>query len=120
MSECIRNDYGVLAVSNEDKKTILKLLNTEFAWDNNSFSVAYPISSAHHLLDKDTVRESISKMKNVITSAPPTVSSPPLSEGGIGHSVKLKRLCRIRRCNKGGTKLKERRLMPFCLKFHNF
>ena len=71
MSECIRNDYGVLAVSNEIRK-VLKLLNTEFAWDNNSFSVAYPISSAHDLLDKGTVRESISKMKNVITSAPPT------------------------------------------------
>ena len=41
-----------------------KLLNTEFTWDRNSLSQADTITSIPCSIDKDTVRESISKIKN--------------------------------------------------------
>ena len=41
-----------------------KLLNTEVAWDRNSLSQADTITSIPCSIDKDTVRESISKIKN--------------------------------------------------------
>ena len=40
-----------------------KLFNTEFAWDRNSLSQADAITSIPCSIDKDMVRESISKMK---------------------------------------------------------
>ena len=39
-------------------------MNTEFAWDRNSLSQADTITSIPCSIDKDTVRESISKIKN--------------------------------------------------------
>ena len=41
-----------------------QILNTEFAWDRNSLSQADTITSIPCSIDKDTVRESISKIKN--------------------------------------------------------
>ena len=41
-----------------------KLLNTEFVWDSKSLSQADTITSIPCSIDKDTVRESISKIKN--------------------------------------------------------
>ena len=41
-----------------------QLLNTEFAWDRNSLSQADKITSLPCSIDKDTVRESVSKIKN--------------------------------------------------------
>ena len=41
-----------------------KLLNTEFTWDRNSLSQADTITSIPYSIDKDMVRESISKKKN--------------------------------------------------------
>ena len=41
-----------------------QVLNTEFAWDRNSLSQADTITSIPCSIDKDTVRESISKIKN--------------------------------------------------------
>ena len=39
--QCIRNDDGVLALSEDDNKIAVKnyheKLNTEFAWDKNNF-----------------------------------------------------------------------------------
>lgn len=55
--QCIRNDDGVLSVSNE------KLLNTKFALDRNSLSQSDTVSSVAHLIDKGMVRKSISIMK---------------------------------------------------------
>ena len=67
--QCIRNDDGLLAVSDEDKKIAWKsyhekLLNTEFAWNNNSLFQVYKVSSILWLIDKSIIRESISKIKN--------------------------------------------------------
>ena len=39
-------------------------MNTEFAWDRNSLSQADKITSIPCSINKDTVRESISKIKN--------------------------------------------------------
>ena len=39
-------------------------MNTEFAWDRNSLSQADKITSLPCSIDKDTVRESVSKIKN--------------------------------------------------------
>ena len=39
-------------------------MNTEFAWDRNSLSQADIITSINCSVDKDKVRESISKTKN--------------------------------------------------------
>ena len=41
-----------------------KLLNTQFAWDRNSLSEADAISSIPCSIDKDMIRESISKINN--------------------------------------------------------
>ena len=41
-----------------------KLLNTEFAWDRNSLSLADTISGIPRSIDKDMIRELISKIKN--------------------------------------------------------
>ena len=41
-----------------------QLLNTEFAWDRNSLSHADTITSIPCSIDKDRVKESISKIKN--------------------------------------------------------
>ena len=39
-------------------------MNTEFAWDRYSLSHADTITSIPYSIDKDRVRESISKIKN--------------------------------------------------------
>ena len=66
--ECIRVDDGVLTVSDEDKKITQKsfherLLNTQLPQDRNSLSQPDTVSGVPRLIDKDMVRESISKMK---------------------------------------------------------
>ena len=48
-------------------------MNTEFAWDGNSLSQADTITSVPYSIDKDTVRESISKIKNGKTAELPGV-----------------------------------------------
>ena len=65
--QCIRDDNGVLAVSDEDKKMTWKsyhekLSNTQFAWDRNSLSQADTVSGIPYLIEKEMVKESISKM----------------------------------------------------------
>ena len=56
--QCMRNDDdGVLAVSDDNKRIVWKLLNKEFIWDHNS-------------LDKDILKLLISKMKNGKAKAP--------------------------------------------------
>ena len=62
--QCIRNDDGLLAVTDEDKKV---------AWDRNSLSQADTVSGVPHLIDNDMVRESISNTKNGKTAGPPDV-----------------------------------------------
>ena len=66
--QCVRNHDGVGALSDEDKKITWKnyhenLLNTEFAYDRKSLSQADAVSGIPRLIDKDMVRESISKVK---------------------------------------------------------
>ena len=43
----------------------------EFAWDKNNVSEVDPVSIVHLLIDKDIVRESISKMKGGKAARPP-------------------------------------------------
>ena len=67
--QCMRDDDGVLVVSDEDKKILWtsyheKLLKTECAWDRKSLSQGHTISNLPCLTDKDMVKELISKMKN--------------------------------------------------------
>ena len=69
MTIAIRSDAGVLAVSEEYKKTVWKsnhmnLLNTEVTWDRKSLSQADTVSRVPCLIDKDMLRESINKIKN--------------------------------------------------------
>ena len=58
-----------MAVSGEDKNKAWKSyhekpFNTEFVWDRNSSSVTDKVSEAPSLIDRDLIRESISKMMN--------------------------------------------------------
>ena len=59
---------GKIFIHEEKKRTWKtyheKLLNTEFAWDRNSLFQADTITIIPHSIDKDMVRESISKKKN--------------------------------------------------------
>ena len=59
----------MLTVSNVDKKITWKgchgkFLNTHFAHDRNSCSGVDTVIGVHHLIDKDMVKELISKIKN--------------------------------------------------------
>ena len=58
--QCIRNDNGVLAVSDEDKKYLGKVMRSFWtqSWDKNILSQVDKFS------DKDMVRKSIIKVKN--------------------------------------------------------
>ena len=59
---------GKIFIHEEKKRTWKtyheKLLNTEFAWDRNSLFQADTITIIPYSIDKDMVRESISKKKN--------------------------------------------------------
>ena len=59
---------GKIFIHEEKKRTWKtyheKLLNTEFAWDRNSLFQADTITIISYSIDKDMVRESISKKKN--------------------------------------------------------
>ena len=73
--QCIRNDDVMLGVSDKEKKIAgqsdhEKLLNKEFAWNRYSLSQADAVSRVCHLIDKDMLRESISKMKNEKPTGP--------------------------------------------------
>ena len=52
--QCIINDDGVLAVSDEDNKITwksyhAKVMSTEFAWNRNSFPHAHTFSGEPHI-----------------------------------------------------------------------
>ena len=68
----------MLAVREEDKKVALEsynenLLNTEFDWDRNS--LVDPVSSAAILIDRNTVRKAVRKMKNGKAAGPSGIVS---------------------------------------------
>ena len=72
-AQCIKNDDGVMIISDEYEKIALKgekLLNTKFAGDRNSLSQADPVSGVTRVTDKEMVRELISKIKNGKTAGP--------------------------------------------------
>ena len=75
-----------MAVSNEGKNSLKKLswkhLNTDLAWDRNSLSQADTVINVHHLIEKDMVRESISKMKNGKAAGPLGVVSEMVKVAG--------------------------------------
>ena len=59
----------VSKIINEEKKRAWKsyhdkLINTEFSWDRNSLSHADTITSIPCSIDRDMLRESISKIEN--------------------------------------------------------
>ena len=61
----MKDDDGVLVVSDEDKKIVWKsyhekLLKTVCAWDRNSLSQGHTASDLPCLTDKDMVRQAIS------------------------------------------------------------
>ena len=66
-AQYIKNDDGVMIVSDEYEKIALKgekLLNTKFAGDRNSLSQADHVSGVTRVIDKEMVRDIISKIKN--------------------------------------------------------
>ena len=58
-------------------------MSTDFAWDRNSLSQADTISDVPCLIDKSTVSESKSKMKNDKASWPSSVLREA-GEAGVG------------------------------------
>ena len=60
----VRNDDGLLAVSDQDQKIAWKSYHEDlFTWDRNSLTQTDTISGVPRLIGKDMVRESISKIK---------------------------------------------------------
>ena len=73
--KCIRDDNGVLAFNEEDKKKAWKqhygsLLNVEFPCREKDLSTADLVLGSPLLITKEIVVKSISKMKNGKTSGP--------------------------------------------------
>ena len=70
----MNDDHGVLLRTNESKKIALKryekLLNTEFARNKNNLSEVGTVYSVHRLINKEIVRESISKMNHGMAAGP--------------------------------------------------
>lgn len=65
----------MLIVNNVDKEIAWKvcqgkLLNTQFTWDRNNCSGIDTVIGVHHLIDKDEIKESMSKIKNRNTLGP--------------------------------------------------
>ena len=76
--KCIRDDNGVLAFNEEDKKKAWKqhyerLLNVEFPWREGDLSTADPVLGPPLLTTKEMVVKSIFKMKNGKASGPSSV-----------------------------------------------
>ncbi|KAK3856635.1 hypothetical protein Pcinc_037055 [Petrolisthes cinctipes] len=66
--KCIRNDDGVLAINEQDKKDAWKcyyerLLNTEFPRDRENLEVTEAVAGPAIRIEKEMVREAVSKMK---------------------------------------------------------
>ena len=85
--QCIRNDDGVLAVTEEDKKVAWKsyyegLLNTENQWDRKDLSEVDPVISAAIDIDKDMVRKAIKKMKIRKAAGPSGVAAEMIKASG--------------------------------------
>ena len=85
--QCIRNDDGVLAVSEEAKKVARKsyyenLLNTENDWDRNNLSEVEAVASAAVFIEKDMVREAIQKMKNRKAAGPSGIAAEMIKASG--------------------------------------
>ena len=85
--QCIRNDDGILAVSEEAKKVAWKsyyenLLNTENDWDRNNLSEVEAVASAAVLIEKDMVREAIQKMKNRKAAGPSGIAAEMIKASG--------------------------------------
>ena len=57
-------------------------MDTEFTWGRNSLSQTDTISDVACLIDKDMIRESISKMKNGKTAEPSSVVSEMVKAAG--------------------------------------
>ena len=58
------------------------LLITEFALNRNSLSQADTIKNVRHFIDKDMIRESISKMKNGKAAGPSGLVSEMVKAAG--------------------------------------
>ena len=80
-SECTRNDDEILTVTDDDKKIGWTSLSWEdfeqFSRDKNSLFRTDTVSGVpwSRLIDKDMVRESISKINNGKAAGPPGVMS---------------------------------------------
>ena len=85
--QCIRNDDGGLAVSEEDKKVAWKsyyerLLNTENEWDRKDLGDADPVISAAILIEKDLVREAVQKMRKRKAAGPSRIAAEMIKAVG--------------------------------------
>ena len=85
--KCIRNDEGVLATSEQDKKDAWKcyyerLLNTEFPWDRENLEVAEAVAGPAIRIEKEMVREAVSKMKKGKAAGPSGVVAEMLKAAG--------------------------------------
>ena len=90
--QCIRNDDGVLAVSDADKKIAWtsyhnKLLNTQFALENNSLFQAGTVSIVLCLIDWRIIRDSVSNMKNGKAAGPSGLKPEIVTTAGERFSM---------------------------------
>ena len=87
VEQCIRNDDGVLAVSDEDQKIAWKnyhevLLITTFAWDRNSLSSADATCGISCLIGKGMVIGSVSKINSGKAAGPSYVVAEMVKAAG--------------------------------------
>ena len=85
--QCIRNDAGILAVSEEDKKIAWKsyyqrLLNTENDWDKSNLSPVEPVHSAAIFIEKGMVRKAVEKMKKRKAAGPSGIVAEMIRAAG--------------------------------------
>ena len=85
--QCVKNDEGKLAVTNDDKKQAWqshyqRLLNTEFEWDRNTLSEEHPVSGPAVRVTKKMVEKAVSKMKNGKAAGPSGIVSEMVKAAG--------------------------------------
>ena len=73
--KCIRTDGGEQAINEQDRKKAWKCyyeksLNTEFPWDREYLEMAEAVAGPAIRIEKEMVREAVSKMKKAKAAGP--------------------------------------------------